>query len=82
MIRNSLEQLLKHILNSPMKSSTTKNIAYRNDIADTVSRTVRKLLNKKGEYEVGEFLSCKSYRKTNRLYTNKVRGRKTNPTYD
>ena len=58
-----IRKLLKTYFKFTNEITTTKNIAYRNDIADTVSRTVRKLLNKQGEYEVGEFLSCKLYNK-------------------
>jgi len=43
---------------------TTNNVSYRNDIADTVSKTIRTKLNKSGEYEIGETLICKTYTKS------------------
>ena len=41
------------------------NISYRNEVAEDVSRTKRKLLGKTSEYELGEKLLCKDYIKTN-----------------
>jgi hypothetical protein len=38
-----------------------KNIAYKNDTCKEVSKHIRKQINKKSEYEVGETLICREY---------------------
>jgi hypothetical protein len=58
-----IRQWLKNNFKFTTEITTTNNISYRNDVADSVSRTVRKLLNKTSEYEIGEFLICKEYNK-------------------
>jgi hypothetical protein len=40
------------------------NISYRNEVAADVSATKRKLLNKTGEYEVGEKIMCSEFLKS------------------
>ena len=44
---------------------TTSNIAYKNSTCEGVAYSVRKLLNKTVDYEVGEVLVCRKYFKTN-----------------
>jgi len=56
-----IRQLHKKNLKFTTEITTTTKIFYRNDVADSVSRTVRKLLNKTSEYEICEFLICKEY---------------------
>ena len=46
------------------------NIALRNDVCDMVSKTVRKLQNRKAEYEVGETLVCKKFWKMKNIKFN------------
>jgi len=67
-----IRQTLRTYFKFTNKITTTNNISYRNDVADSVSRTVRKLLDKQGEYQVGEFLICKLY--TKKRYHSKKRG--------
>ena len=38
-----------------------KNIAYKNDTCNEVSKHLRKKLNKQNEYEIGEILICRDY---------------------
>ena len=45
-------------------ASSKYNIAYLNRTCKNVSSEIRKLENRKGEYEVGEFLICREYTKT------------------
>ena len=45
-------------------SGSKNNIAYLNDTCKNVAKEIRKLENRKGEYEVGEFLICREYTKT------------------
>ena len=42
---------------------TTSNIAYTNSKCEDVAHTVRKMLNKTEDYEVGEVLVCRKYLK-------------------
>jgi len=42
---------------------TTDNIALQNEVCDMVSKTVRKLQQRKTDYEVGETLICRKYLK-------------------
>ena len=51
-------------------TSSPNNIAYLNDTCKNVSREIRKLENRKGEYEVGEYLICREYTKTNKATFN------------
>lgn len=46
-------------------SGSKNNIAHLHDTCKNVSNAIRKLENRKGEYEVGEFLICREYTKTN-----------------
>lgn len=72
-----LDNIKKDILNPKISVSKTvakyftltdkpseNNIAYRNEVADDVSRTRRSLLNKDQPYEIGEKLLCKKFYKT------------------
>ena len=45
-------------------ASSRFNIAYLNNTCKNVSNEIRKLENRKGEYEVGEHLICRQYTKT------------------
>ena len=45
-------------------SGSKHNIAYLNDTRKNVASEIRKLENRKDEYEVGEFLICREYTKT------------------
>ena len=45
-------------------SGSKHNIAYLNDTCKNVASEIRKLENRKDEYEVGEFLICREYTKT------------------
>ena len=45
-------------------ASSKYNIAYLNKTCKNVSSEIRKLENRKGEYEVGDFLICREYTKT------------------
>ena len=45
-------------------SGSKNNIAYLNDTCKNVSNAIRKLENRKGEYEINEFLICREYTKT------------------
>ena len=54
-------------------TTSNKAIAYKNDTCYTVSRHIRKRLNKQKEYEVGETLICREYFKLNKedtMYVN------------
>ena len=42
-------------------TASENNIAYLNDTCKNVSRRIRALQNRKGEYEVGEYAICKEY---------------------
>ena len=42
---------------------TPNNIAYKNSTCETVAQTVRKMLKKIEEYEIGEVLVCRKYLK-------------------
>ena len=42
---------------------TTSNIAYKNSTCEAVAHSVRKLLKKTSDYEVGEVLVCRKYLK-------------------
>jgi hypothetical protein len=42
---------------------TTNNIAYKNSACEAVTKEVRKMTNKTGDYEVGETLVCRKYLK-------------------
>ena len=44
-------------------SGSKNNIAYLNDTCKNVGKEIRKFENRKGEYEVGEFLICREYTK-------------------
>ena len=44
-------------------SSSNNNIAFLNSTFKNVSNEIRKLENRKDEYEVGEFLTCREYTK-------------------
>ena len=46
-----------------MNDKTTYNIAYRNSTCEDVAATVRKMLKKKSDYEVGEVIVCRKYLK-------------------
>ena len=72
-----LDNIKKDILNPKISVSKTvakyftltdkpseNNIAYRNEVADDVSRTRRSLLNKDQPYEIFEKLLCKKFYKT------------------
>ena len=48
-------------------TSSPNNIAFLNDTCKNVSREIRKLENRKDEYEVGEFLICREYTKINKF---------------
>ena len=43
--------------------TTVNNIAYRNSTCESVASTVRNMLKKKTDYEVGEVLVCRKYLK-------------------
>ena len=43
---------------------TSSNIAYKNSTCESVAGTVRKMLKKTSEYEVGEVLVCRKYLKS------------------
>ena len=45
-------------------SGSKNNIAYLNDTCKNVSSAIRKLENRKYEYETGEFLICREYTKS------------------
>ena len=45
-------------------SGSKNNIAYLNTTCKNVSNAIRKLENRRDEYEVGEFLICREYTKT------------------
>ena len=51
-------------------SGSKNNIAYLNDTCKNVANEIRKLENRTGEYEVGEFLICREYTKTNNCVFN------------
>ena len=42
----------------------TNNIAFKNETCCSVSHTIRKLLDKRAEYEIDETLICRKYYKT------------------
>lgn len=46
-------------------SGSKNNIAFLNNTCKNVSDAIRKLENRKGEYEIGEFLICREYTKVN-----------------
>ncbi len=54
-------QTVKKYLNFTDKVETTNNRAYRNSTCEGVSATVRKMLNKTTDFEVGEVLVCRKY---------------------
>ena len=43
------------------RTETENNIAYKNATCKSVSKWTRSRLNKKGEYQVGEMLVCRTY---------------------
>ena len=43
---------------------TTNSVAYKNSTCESVAQTVRKMLKKTSEFEVGEVLVCRKYLKT------------------
>ena len=45
-------------------TASPNNIAFLNDTCKNVSREIRKLENRTGEYEISEFLICREYTKT------------------
>ena len=45
-------------------SNSNNNIAFLNATCKNVSNEIRKLENRKDEYQVGEFLICRDYTKT------------------
>eukprot|EP00438_Fugacium_kawagutii_P018169 Skav234138 [mRNA] locus=scaffold1519:11582:14900:- [translate_table: standard] len=45
-------------------TASPNNIAFLNDTCKNVSREIRKLENRKNEYEIGEYLICREYTKT------------------
>jgi len=49
---------------------TASNIAYKNSTCESVAHTVRSMLNKTNDYEVGEVLVCRKYLKVNGLKCN------------
>ena len=56
---------MKNILDIQLTLAVLKNnIAYLNDTCKNVSNAIRKLENRKGEYEINEFLICREYSKT------------------
>ena len=60
---------IKHIIEKYFEyttdiSSSKNNIAFLNTTCKNVSNEIRKLENRKDEYEVGEFLICREYTKT------------------
>jgi len=44
-------------------TQSRKNLAYKNDTSNEVSKHLRKKLNKQNEYEIGEVLICRDYAK-------------------
>ena len=60
------------------KITTNDNIAWRNEICENVSNTIRKLTNKIADYEVGENLICRTYLKIK----NKSQSIKFNVNYE
>ena len=48
---------------------TINNIAYRNETCNTVSKTLRKLLQKQSEYEKREIFSMRTIYKNKRLWS-------------
>ena len=55
--------MLKKNFKFTTEITTTNNISYRKDGADSASRTVRQLSNKTSEYEICEFRICTEYNK-------------------
>ena len=49
---------------------TTNNIAFRNSTCEDVAKTVRKMLKKTAEFEVGEIMVCRKYLKMKGLKCN------------
>ena len=65
------EIINKYSLNTTDKIINENNIAYTNNKCSNVSKYVRKMLNKKNDYEVGEKLICIKYFKVKGMNVNK-----------
>eukprot|EP00438_Fugacium_kawagutii_P013577 Skav212334 [mRNA] locus=scaffold5228:693:3725:+ [translate_table: standard] len=69
--RLSTKQIIEKYFEYTTDISTSKNnIAYLNNTCHNVASEIRKLENRKGEYEVGEFLVCREYTKVKNLVFN------------
>ena len=61
----SINRLIeKYFEYTPSISGSKNNIAFLNNTCNNVSNEIRKLSNRKDEYEVGEFSLCREYTKT------------------
>jgi hypothetical protein len=58
-----INQTLKKYFKFTDDIKTINNIAYRNETCNTVSKTIRKLLQKQSDYEQHEVLVCRQYTK-------------------
>ena len=59
----SISEIVKKYFKTTKQVITTENIALRNKISQYVSNEVRKQMNRKSDYEKGEFLICKERKK-------------------
>jgi hypothetical protein len=58
-----ISEIVKKYFKTTKQVITTENIALRNKISQYVSNEVRKQMNRKSDYEKGEFLICKERKK-------------------
>ena len=57
------ELILKYFSFTTVINENEKNVAYLNDTCKEVSNEIRRLQNRKGEYEKGEVMICRQYLK-------------------
>ena len=57
-----MENYIKYTTDINLNSN---NVAYLNDTCKEVANQTRKMQNRKGEYEVGEMMTCREYLKSN-----------------
>ena len=61
---NTSELILKYFDYTTVINENENNIAYLNDTCKEVSNEIRRLQNRKGDFEKGEIMICRQYLKT------------------
>ena len=56
-------EVIKENIKTTTTLDTVHNISFRNNIADEVSKHIRKKMHRLSEYEIGEVLLCKNFNK-------------------